>query len=75
MRTPIIERIVEQLEFLPDELQRRVLDFTHALVASTPRGVPSDQLLRFVDLIPASDLQLMHQAIEQGCEQVDWHAW
>jgi hypothetical protein len=75
MTTPIVDRIVEQLKNLPHELQWRVLEFTNALAASAPRGVPGKQLLRFGGAIPSSDVQLMRQAIEQGCEQVDLHEW
>ncbi len=75
MSTPIIDKVVEQLEVLPYELQRRVLEFTRMLVVSVPRGVPGQQLLRFANVIPPDDLQLMRQAIEQGCEQVDANEW
>ena len=66
--TPIIDRVIEQMEALPYELQWRVFEFTRALVASKPHGVPGRQLVRFAGAIPADDLQLMSQAIEQGCE-------
>jgi hypothetical protein len=75
MSTPIIDKVVEHLEVLPYELQRRVLEFTRMLVVSVPRGVPGQQLLRFANVIPPDDLQLMRQAIEQGCEQVDANEW
>jgi hypothetical protein len=75
MSTPIIDKVIEQLEVLPYELQRRVLEFTRMLVVSVPRGVPGQQLLRFANVIPPDDLQLMRQAIEQGCEQVDANEW
>lgn len=75
MNTPIVDRIVEQLKVLPNNLQWRVLEFTRALALSTPRGVPGRQLVRFAGAIPLADLQLMKQAIEQGCEQVDTNEW
>ena len=71
MKTSIIDKVVEQLEALPYGLQRQVLQFTRALALSVPRGVPGRQLLRFAGAIPLADLQIMRQAIEQGCEQVD----
>ncbi len=40
MDTPIIDKVIEQLRDLPQELQWRVLEFTRALAVSTPRGVP-----------------------------------
>jgi hypothetical protein len=75
METPIIEKVIEQLKALPQELQWRVLEFTRALALSTPHGVPGLQLLRFAGAIPLDDVTLIRDAIEQGCEQVDPHDW
>ncbi|TEU15539.1 MAG: hypothetical protein E3J21_12975 [Anaerolineales bacterium] len=75
MDTFIVEKVVEQLKVLPYELQWRVLEFTRALAISIPHGVPGQQLLRFAGAIPLDDLQLMRQAIEEGCEQVDANEW
>ena len=75
MDTFIVEKVVEQLKVLPYELQWRVLEFTRALAISIPHGVPGQQLLRFTGVIPLDDLQLMRQAIEEGCEQVDANEW
>lgn len=75
MDTFIVEKVVEQLKVLPYELQWRVLEFTRALAISIPHGVPGQQLLRFAGAIPLEDLQLMRQAIEEGCEQVDANEW
>ena len=75
MDTPIVEKVIEQLKALPQELQRRVLEFTRALAESTPRGVPGRQLLRFAGAIPPDDIRLMSEAIERGCEQVDTNEW
>ena len=68
MNTPVANQVVEQLNALPYELQWRVLEFTRALAASVPRGVPGAQLVRFAGTISQGDLQIMRQAIEQGCE-------
>ena len=38
-------------------------------------GVPGSQLLRFAGGIPASDLPVMAEAIEAGCERVDRDQW
>lgn len=65
------ERLLEQLDALPDEMQYRVLDFAEALILTLPKGVPGAQLLKFAGTIPESDLQLMREAIKSGCERVD----
>jgi hypothetical protein len=75
MDTPIIDKLIEQLKALPHELQWRVLEFTQAIMHSSPRGVPGKHLLRFAGSISSDDAQLMREAIEQGCEQVDVNEW
>jgi hypothetical protein len=71
----VITQIVQQTENLPADLQQQVLDFVRKLAALVQRGVPGEKLLRFAGMIPAEDLELMRQAIEDDCEQVDWHEW
>jgi hypothetical protein len=75
MDISIVEKVVEQLKSLPQDLQWRVLEFTHALTISTPRGAPGAHLIRFAGTIPLDDINIMQQAIEQGCEQVDADEW
>ncbi len=75
MDSPIIDKVVEQLRDLPQDLQWRVLEFTRALAVSAPKGVPGEQLLSFAGVITPDDAQLMREAIEQGCEQVDVNEW
>ena len=75
MNTSIVEKVIEQLKFLPQELQWRVLEFTRTLAVSSPHGVAGAQLLRFAGTIPMNDIQVMRETIEQGCEQVDSNEW
>lgn len=75
MDTPVVDKVIEQLKTLPEELQWRVLEFARALARSTPRGVPGRQLLRFAGTISPEDAELMREAIERGCEQVDTNKW
>jgi hypothetical protein len=70
METPIVNKVVEQLKDLPQELPWRVLEFARALAQSTPRGVPGREFLRFAGTVSAEDAELMRGAIERGCEQV-----
>ncbi|MBI4530571.1 MAG: hypothetical protein HY709_03525 [Candidatus Latescibacteria bacterium] len=71
----IKQEIIQQLDHLPPELQRRVLDFAQALTFSLPKGMPGKQLLPFAGVIVADDVQAMAEAIEAGCEQVDRNEW
>ena len=62
----ITRQLVEQVDQLPLEFQRKVLDFAQAL----PKGVPGRSLLRFAGAIEAEDLRAMSNAIQADCEQV-----
>ncbi len=75
MDVSIIDKLIEQLKDLPQELQWRVLEFTRALAVSTPRGIPGIQYLQFAGTIPLDDIKVMQKAIEQGCEQADTNEW
>ncbi|HEY9872822.1 MAG TPA: hypothetical protein V6D12_05275 [Candidatus Obscuribacterales bacterium] len=75
MNTSIIDEVIEQLRAMPQHLQWQVLEFTRTLGKSQIQGTPGQQLLRFAGSIPPDDLQLMSEAIEQGCEQVDSDEW
>lgn len=72
MDTSIKDNLIAQVENLPSDLQRCVLDFAKSLL---PKGVEGKSLLRFEGAIPADDLQLMSKAIEEGCEKVDISGW
>ncbi len=72
---PTIEKeLREQLDRLPSEQQRQVLDFARALATKQIHGVPGHTLRRFGGAIPKEDLALVVRAIEEGREQVtpDW---
>ena len=73
MSSAVVTKVVEQLETLPDALQQQVL--VQMLRAVVRSGIPGKQLLRFAGAISLSDLQLMEQAIEGGCERVDPNGW
>ncbi|QLE40565.1 hypothetical protein FD723_08900 [Nostoc sp. C052] len=75
MDTPITLRLIEELKVMPEDLQYRVLEFARTLVGSQIHGVPGRQLLNFAGTIPPNDIQLMHEEIEDGCEQVDLDEW
>lgn len=75
MDRPIVEKVIEQLKALPQELQWQVLEFMRALVQATPRGVSGQELLRFSGVVSPDDAELMREAIDRGCEQVDVNEW
>ena len=75
MNMPIIDEVVEQLKVMPQHLQWQVLEFVRSLVKAEVQGTPGQQLLRFAGSIPADDLQVMREAIEQDCERIDVNEW
>lgn len=76
MINPLIEKeILSQLNKLNLEQQWQVLNYARFLAITKPIGVSGKELLRFAGTIPADDLKLMAQAIEEGCEQVDLNEW
>ncbi|MBI3989947.1 MAG: hypothetical protein HY347_10070 [candidate division NC10 bacterium] len=72
MALPSIKHdLLEELNRLKEEDQRRVLDFARALARKTPKGTPGKALLRHAGSIPPEELDRMSKAIEEGCEQVN----
>jgi len=71
----ITQQVIRQLNQLPFELQRKVLDFARALALSLPKGTPGKQLLRFAGVMEPDDIQAMIQAIGAGCGRVDADEW
>jgi hypothetical protein len=70
-----IQEIIKRLKTLSLEQQRQVLDFTLALSSEPPKQYPGKNLLKLVGTISPEDLEIMKQAIEEGCEQVNESEW
>lgn len=75
MTQTTIERVVEQLQRLPERQQQQVLVYARNLRTELSAGVPGAALLQFAGAIPREDLALMEQAIEEGCERIDVDEW
>ncbi|MCI0440188.1 MAG: hypothetical protein L0177_13820 [Chloroflexi bacterium] len=69
MDAKIKDELIQQLDALPYESQRRVLDFAKALAMSTPRGATGKDLIRFAGAISEDDLRKMAEAIDDDFEQ------
>lgn len=46
-----------------------------ALEMSTHAGVQGSSLITFAGCITPDDLNVISQAVEDGCERVDTHEW
>ena len=75
MSNTIKAKVIEQLETLPENLQRQVLEFIRALQTFARRGVPGERLLQFAGTVPLDDLELMRQAIEDEVEGLNVEEW
>lgn len=67
--------ILEQMEKLTPLQQKQVLDFALELSGELSKRYPGEKLLKLVGTISPEDLEIMKQAIEEGCEQVDESEW
>lgn len=74
MSTPLEESFYSEFSQLSPEQQIAALQFVRTL-STTPQGTRGSDLMEFVGTISHEDLELMKQAIEEGCEQVDSHGW
>ncbi|MEM9006108.1 MAG: hypothetical protein AAGE59_21600 [Cyanobacteria bacterium P01_F01_bin.86] len=75
MSLSIIDQVIEQLNNMPQSLQQQVLQFALMLGKVRIQGTPGHKLLKFAGSIQSDDLTLMHDAIEEGCGQVDLDEW
>lgn len=75
MSLSIIDQVIEQLSNMPQSLQQQVLQFARMLGQVRIQGTPGHKLLKFAGSIQSDDLALMRNAIEEGCEQVDFDEW
>jgi|YNPMSStandDraft_2_1061718.scaffolds.fasta_scaffold61028_1 hypothetical protein len=75
MNTSIIDEVVERLKTMPQPLQRQVLEFVRSLAKAEVQGTLGQQLLVFAGSISSDELQLIREAIERDCEQVDVNEW
>jgi len=55
---------------LPLEFQKKVLEFARVLNATTPKGKPGRDLLKYAGSIDQNSLKAMEDAIKYDCERV-----
>lgn len=67
--------LFDHVSRLPVALQSQVLQFARALEMTTQSTTPGSELASFIGCIPPEDLNLMTEAIAEGCERVDVHEW
>lgn len=72
--TAVQEQILDDLEQLSPEEQERAGEMVHRLVTG-PRGTPIEELESVSGILDAESAGEMREAIEEGCERIDWNEW
>lgn len=76
MVSSTLERELHEIgERLPEPKQREVVEYARSLAKPRPRGVSGKEFLALTGTIEPDDIELMKQAIEEGCERVDPDEW
>lgn len=75
MSDALKDQIINQLDGLSEDEQRRILEFVRSVAAPTPEGVSGRSLLHFTGLFEVEDAHRMAEAVEEGCERVDPDEW
>jgi hypothetical protein len=65
------EQILNDLDRLSPEQQKRAAELVHGLVSPLPQGTAGKDLLRFAGILDAEAARQMMEAIEEGCGRVD----
>jgi hypothetical protein len=71
----IKKKLIEDLNELPYELQKKVQNFAHALLITQTQGSEGKEIVKFSGIFSKDDSKKMMAAIEEGCGQVDQSEW
>lgn len=71
LQASLKEEIIERINDLPYDLQKKVFDYIDSLVQVEIRKISGKELLKYAGVIEKADLSLINDAIEANCEQVD----
>ncbi len=69
------KQILDDLDRLTPEQERRAAEFIRGMASSLPSGVPGRNLLEFSGSLDTDSARDMREAIEEGCEQIDLDRW
>ena len=75
MNKPIPKELISELEKLDVDDQVRVLNYVQSLNSKPSLANPGSVMRKFVGKIPREDLDLMKQAIDTDCSQIDHASW
>ncbi len=75
MTHPLKNRIINELDSLNQEQQKKLLDYVINLKLSEKKATSGKSLVGFSGVISKEDLAVMEKAIVEDCEQVDLNEW
>lgn len=75
MTHPLKDRIINELDSLSQDQQKKLLDYVLSLKLTKKKVTSGKNLLGFSGVINKEDLAVMEKAIEEDCEQVDLNEW
>ncbi len=74
MTHPIKDRIINELDSLNQDQQKKLLDYVLTLKVSK-KVTSGKDLAEYSGIISKEDLAVMEKGIEKDCEQVDFNEW
>lgn len=69
------DMILNELNQLPLDMQRKVLDFLRSINNSSLKGINGPELLKFADLFTPEESKELSEIIEKDCEGIDFSEW
>jgi hypothetical protein len=72
----IKSQIISQIDVLPIDMQKKVLDFVKLLSETkAPTGASGSKLAKLAGIMTKEDAQEMAEKIAEGCEKIDFNEW
>ena len=71
----IKKKLIEDLNNLPFDSQKKVQEFAHALLITQNTGKSGKDMIKFSGIFSNDDAAELREIIETGCERVDINEW
>jgi hypothetical protein len=71
----IKKKLIDDLNSLPFDSQKKVQEFAHALLVTRTMGKSGKDMVKFSGLLGKEDADELKQIIDAGCEKVDINEW
>ena len=71
----IKQQILDDLDQLSPEQQKRAAELVHGLLSPLPKGASIHDLKKVSGILDDESAREMMEAIEEGCEQIDLNEW